>query len=396
MPAIAPLVASLGIAQIISWGTLFYAIGVLGTPMRTELGVSDVFLFGAFTAGLLVSGVLAPLAGRRIDRDGGRAVLCAGSIVGTLAMAVLAWATSPALMVAGWLLAGAAMAGVLYDPAFAALSYHVGEGYRRAVTILTLFGGFASTVFWPLSQVLFEAIGWRGTFALYALMHLLVCLPIHAFMIPRSRGAAAPVAARGPVAPAPAPDPPLRGLAAAFGIATFVFGIVAVHLINLLTAAGVPRSQAVAMSMLVGPMQVAGRVVELMVARRVRPAHVGAVAFALMALAVAALMAVRGPGAAALLFVAAYGCGNGLLTIAKGTVPAELYGRQGLGGLLGYIARAGMFAKAVAPAAWPALLALGLARPAALAALLAVAAAGWATYAWAVRARLHGVPPARV
>jgi len=387
MTPLARLVAALGIAQVISWGTLFYAIGVLGAPMRAELGVSDVFLFGAFTAGLLVSGILAPRAGRHIDRHGGRAVLSAGSVVGALSMAVLASCADRWTLTLGWLLAGAAMAGALYDPAFAALSYHAGERYRRAVTSLTLFGGFASTVFWPLSQVLLDAVGWRYTFAAYALLHLAVCLPIHLLMIPRATVAARSHGAEPPPA---APDPSLRGLAAAFGVATFVFGIVAVHLINLLTAAGVAKGQAVAMSMLVGPMQVAGRIVELAVSRRVRAVHVGAAAFVLMAASLVALLAVHGPGAAALVFVIAYGWGNGLLTIAKGTVPAELYGRSQLGGLLGYIARAGMVAKAVAPAAWPALLASGLARPWALGAVLVCAVGGAATYGWAVRRAPRG------
>jgi hypothetical protein len=392
---VARLVAALGVAQIISWGSLFYAIGVLGKPMRVELGVSELFLFSAFTAGLIVSGLLAPQAGRRIDRDGGRAVLCAGSVTGAAAMALLAMASGPLTLVLGWLLAGAAMAGSLYDPAFAALSYHAGDRYRRAVTTLTLFGGFASTVFWPLSQVLLDTIGWRQAFACYALLHLLVCLPIHRFVVPRARGApGAPPAATAARVMRPAGS--LRGLAVAFAIATFVFGVVAVHLINLLTAAGVPTGQAVVISMLVGPMQVAGRVGELALAGRVRPVHVGMAAFVLMLLAIAALLAVHGPGVLAFLFVVAYGCGNGLLTIARGTVPAELYGREGLGGLLGYLARAGMFAKATAPAAWPALLALGLARPVALVALLAGAGAGWGAYAWSIRRHAREVSPGAV
>jgi len=384
MNPVARLVAALGVAQIISWGSLFYAIGVLGKPMRVELGVSELFLFSAFTAGLLVSGFLAPWAGRHIDRDGGRAVLCAGSIAAAVAMALLALASGPVTLVAGWLLAGAAMAGCLYDPAFAALSYHTGERYRRAVTTLTLYGGFASTVFWPLSQVLLDAIGWRLAFASYAAMHVLVCLPIHRFVLPPRRGGEGAIShATAPRVVKPAPS--LRAFAAAIAVATFVFSVMAVHLINLLTAAGVPTGQAVVISMLVGPMQVAGRVAELILGARVRPVHVGMAAFVLMVLATGALIAVHGAGVLAFLFVIAYGCGNGLLTIARGTVPAELYGREGLGGLLGYVARAGMFAKASAPAAWPALLALGLSRPLGLAVLLATAGAGLGAYAWGLR-----------
>jgi hypothetical protein len=310
-------------------------------------------------------------------------------------MAVLAVANTPAVMVAGWLLAGAAMAGTLYDPAFAALSYHLGEGYRRAVTVLTLFGGFASTVFWPLSQVLLESVGWRWTFAAYAVLHLAVCLPIHALVVPRARPLAHAIDS-APAAARVVADARLRALAAAFAIATFVQGIIAVHLIPLLTQAGLTPGQAVTISMLVGPMQVAGRVVELALARRVRPVRVGAAAFGLVVCAICALIAVSGAGVAPFLFVTAYGAGNGLLTIARGTVPAELYGRVGLGALLGYVARAGMVAKAVAPAAWPALLALGIARTPGLAGLAGLSGAALGAYAWAIRKHSASEPASRM
>src|SRR5205085_5281378 len=139
----APLVTALGIAQIVSWGTLFYAIGVLGPAMRRDLGVSELFLFGVFSAALLVSGTLAPLMGRLIDRRGGRFVLSLGSVLGATACALLAAAPNAAVMAAGWLVAGAALAACLYDPAFATLSQHAGPRYRRALTALTLFGRFA-------------------------------------------------------------------------------------------------------------------------------------------------------------------------------------------------------------------------------------------------------------
>ena len=375
------LVGALGIAQIVSWGTLFYAIGVLGPAMQRDLGVSQLFVFGAFTAGLLVSGVLAPAAGRMVDARGGRRVLSAGSALGAVAMALLAAAPNAAVMVAGWLVAGAAMAGCLYDPAFATLSQHTGERYRRAVTALTLYGGFASTVFWPLSQLLMDAWGWRATFAIYAAMNGLLCLPIHLVFVPKRPATSAPAQAQA--APERQPkrrDPRLPWINASFAIATFVFGVVAVHMIGLLTASGLTAAQAVTLSMLVGPMQVAGRIVEMGFARRVRAVSVGFVAFGLMLLALAALFGVRGFGATAVLFVVAYGCGNGLLTIVRGTAPAELFGREGLGALLGHLSRYASFAKALAPGCYSALLAAGLGRGASLAALAAVGAAGAASY----------------
>ncbi len=384
--SLAPLITALGIAQIISWGSLFYAIGVLGPAMRLDLGVSELFLFSAFTAGLLVSGTMAPLMGRLIDRRGGRFVLSIGTLLGVAAMAILAAAPSAAIMVVGWLVAGAAMASCLYDPAFATLAQHTGPRYRNAVTALTLFGGFASTVFWPLSHLLLEAWGWRTTFAVYAGLHLFVCLPIHQLFVPRHT----PVA-RNPADSAPPPvsagfgDPRLIWLTASFAIATFIFAVIAVHLINLLTTAGLTPAQAVTISMLVGPMQVAGRVIELGFSGRVRAVTVGLVSFALMLLSLVALISVEGFGIAAIVFVVAYGFGNGVLTIVRGTAPVELFGREGLGGLLGYVSRAGLYAKAVAPASFSGLLTLGLTRNAALASLAALAIAGMGSYSLAAR-----------
>ena len=178
-------VSALGVAQIISWGSLFYTIAVLGGAMREELGVSDVLLFGSFTAGLFLSGMVSPVVGRQIDTRGGRRVLAAGSLLGAVASIALATCQGPLTMLAGWLLAGAAMGACLYDPAFATLHQISGTSYRRAVTALTLFGGFASTVFWPLSQYLLDVVGWRYTFAVYAGLHLFVCLPLHLLLVPK-------------------------------------------------------------------------------------------------------------------------------------------------------------------------------------------------------------------
>ena len=384
-----PLITALGVAQIVSWGSLFYAIGVLGLPMRTELGVSELFLFTTFSAALVVSGTLAPAMGRLIDRRGGRFVLSLGSVLSILSMATLAVAPNAAVMVAGWLMAGAAMAACLYDPAFATLAQHTGARYRKAVTALTLFGGFASTVFWPLSHILLEAWGWRATFGIYAGIHLFLCLPIHQLFVPKHSHLTRPDAGQ-PESRAPEISPGLSDrrlpwLTASFAIATFIFGVIAVHLISLLTTAGLTAAQAVTISMLVGPMQVAGRIIEMGLSGRVRAVTVGVVSFSLMLLALVALISVEGFGIAAIVFVVAYGCGNGVLTIVKGTAPVELFGAKGLGGLLGHLSRYGLYAKAVAPAAFSALLTLGLTRNAALASLAALAVAGMTSFGMATR-----------
>jgi predicted MFS family arabinose efflux permease len=345
-------VSALGVAQIISWGTLFYTIAVLGGAMRQDLGVSDVFLFGSFTLGLFLSGIVSPLVGREIDVRGGRRVLAAGSMLGAMATAALATAQGPLSMLAGWLLAGVAMSACLYDPAFATLHQISGTSYRRAVTALTLFGGFASTVFWPLSQYLLDEIGWRQAFAVYAGLHLLVCLPLHLLLVPRVHGAHA-------TAEAPHAMPEMRGgdravfgwLATALALAAFMGTAMAAHIIDLLTATGLTARDAVLVGSLIGPMQVAGRVMEFAFGRHMRALAVGTLAFALMAASLALFTQVRGVWIVALAFAMIYGWSNGVMTIVRGTVPAELFGPRGYGALLGRLARPQFILKSSAPLA---------------------------------------------
>jgi predicted MFS family arabinose efflux permease len=343
-------VVALGIAQIVSWGTLFYTIAVLGAAMRQDLGVSDVVLFGSFTAGLLLSGIASPLVGHQIDAHGGRRVLAAGSLLGALATAVLATAQGPFTMLAGWLLAGIAMSACLYDPAFATLHQISGTSYRRAVTALTLFGGFASTVFWPLSQYLLDSLGWRQTFAVYAGLHLLVCLPLH-LLVPRVRPAQAAMTAHGSAAAPVANRRVFIWLATALSLAAFMGTAMAAHLIDLLTATGLSARDAVLVGSLIGPMQVAGRVMEFAFGRRLRALAVGTLAFALMAFALLIFTQVHGIWIVALAFAIVYGWSNGVMTIVRGTVPAELFGHRGYGALLGRLARPQFVLKASAPVA---------------------------------------------
>ena len=348
------LICALGVAQIISWGSLFYSIAVLGESMRADLGVSGTWLFGAFTAGLVCSGLVSPLVGRTIDTRGGWLVLSAGSLIAALSLLVLSQAEGiPALFV-GWGLAGVAMAACLYDPAFATLHQLTGKAYRRSVTALTLFGGFASTVFWPLSQFLLDRVGWRVTFELYALLHVIVCLPLHAWLVARPTV----IDALSPGAEEGTADIAQRAgrtsfvlLAIALSIASFVAAGLSAHLIVLFRSSGIEAQTAVWIASLIGPMQVAGRIVELVFSRQLRPLAVGSLAFGLMALAMLLLNMVDRFGGLAWLFAAVYGWSNGILTIVRGTVPAELFGRKGYGALLGRLALPSFVCKAFAPLA---------------------------------------------
>jgi predicted MFS family arabinose efflux permease len=375
---------ALGVAQIVSWGTLFYTIAVLGAAMRVDTGVSELWLFGSFSAGLFVSGIASPLVGREIDAHGGRRVLVAGSLLAALASCALGSAQGPVTVLAGWLLAGIAMAAALYDPVFATLHQIAGPSYRRSVTALTLFGGFASTVFWPLSQFLLDTLGWREAFYVYAALHVLVCLPINALAVPASRHAPPAHAAPDERPPAHA-TPSFWWLATALSLAAFIGSAIAAHLIGLLTATGLTARDAVLIGSLIGPMQVAGRIMEFAFNRHIRAIAMGTLAFALMLAALAVFTQVRGVWIIALAFVIPYGWANGIMTIVRGTVPAELFGHREYGALLGRLALPQFVLKAIAPFALTVLFLADPARVYSPYALLGLALAGLVAYRAAVR-----------
>lgn len=379
------LVCALGIAQIVSWGTLFYSIAVLGPPMAHALDVSDVMLYGSFTAGLFVSGLASPWVGRRIDRGDSRFVLAGGSLLGALACALLAFAVNGPMMLAGWLTAGVAMAACLYDPAFSTLYRVAGPSYRTAVTALTLFGGFASTVFWPLSQYLLETHGWRVAFGVHAALNACLCLPLHLAFV------RAALPARQ--APPAASDGPQRAvtprafvwLAAALSLAAFIASAISAHLVVLLAAGGLAARDAVLVGALIGPMQVAGRAMEFAFAHRFTPLGVGTFAFALFATALILLVFVRGVWVFALAFALLYGWANGLMTIVRGTVPGVLFGSRDFGALLGRLAQPQFILKAFAPVAVTLLFVVDSSRHVALLALAAAGVLALAAYRRAIR-----------
>jgi predicted MFS family arabinose efflux permease len=378
-------VSLLGIAQIISWGSLYYTLTVLAAPIRQELGFNDLMIFGAFTLGQLLSGVAAPVVGRRIDQAGGRNVMALGSLVAALALVVVAAAQEPIVFTAGWLLAGVAMAACLYDPAFASLYQIAPERYRRSVTGLTLFGGFASTVFWPLSHALAEGWGWRATLLIFAALHLAICMPVHWLALPPVREAPASTKTKLPTSGSYSSDRRFTWLAATFAAATFVFSALSAYMIPALGTRGFSVEQAVWIGALIGPMQVLARIVEWFFAGRISAIGVGYAACVLALLGMMLLSFIPGVIGFGLLFAMCYGASNGILTIARGTVPAELFGPQQQGALLGALARPSFFAKALAPALFAAGLSAGFSLRSGLALLAIVSASGLVFYSLATR-----------
>jgi MFS family permease len=263
-----------------------------------------------------------------------------GSLLAALGLALIVYADHPAAYLAVWLLLGVAIAATLYDPAFATLGRIFGAAARRPITALTLAGGFASTVSWPATHFLLEAVGWRGTYLVYAALLALVAAPLHAFALPRTRAkpAARPdqeVQARSVVLP-PTGWPFLL-TAAAFAAYAFVPSGLSAHLLAIFGRAGMDAATVVAIGALFGPAQVAARICELLFARSIHPLLIArfAVAMLLAAFALIALFGLTVAPAAS--FAVMFGMANGLLTIARGAVPLALFGPAGYGHIVGRI-----------------------------------------------------------
>lgn len=340
------VVIALGSAQTLAWGSTYYLPAILAVPMARELGVSIGVVFGAFSAALVVAAVVGPLAGRRIDLFGGRDVLTVSSLVFAAGLAMLGAAQGVAMLFAAWLIIGVGMAMGLYEAAFSTLAGIYGRTARSAITGITLIAGLASTICWPISAYLEAEVGWRIACFVWAAAHIAIGLPLNRFLVPLGTQpipSSTNEAARGaPDGPAGPQDHVMPLLALVFAVTWFTSTAMAAHLPRLLQEAGASAAVAVATAALVGPAQVAGRLLEFGVLRRFHPllsARLAAIAHPLGALAV------MGFGApAAVFFAVLHGVGNGILTIAKGTLPLAIFGSSGYGlrqGILMVPARVG-------------------------------------------------------
>src|SRR5215813_4010891 len=290
----------LGVTEILAWGAIFYP-PVLTVPLIAhERGWSMTFAMGGFSLALLTAGLVSPRVGKLIDRHGGHRVMAVGSLLAALGLALIVYADHPAAYLAVWLLLGVATAATLYDPAFATLGRIFGAAARRPITALTLAGGFASTVSWPATHFLLAAVGWRGTYLVYAALLALVAAPLHAYALPRRgiRARARPgVGVQRPVqAPSVVLPPtgwPFLLVAAAFAAYAFVPSGLSAHLLAIFGRAGIDATTVVAIGALFGPAQVFARICEFVLARGIHPLNIARFAVGML-LAAFVLLAVFG------------------------------------------------------------------------------------------------------
>jgi hypothetical protein len=345
-------VAVLGVTQIIAWGALFYPPVLIVPLIAAERGWSMSFAMGGFSLALMVAGVVAPRVGLLIDRHGGHRVMPVGSLLGALGLVGLVHAEHPALYLAVWALIGAAIAASLYDPAFATLGRVFGAAARAPITALTLIAGFASTVSWPVTHLLIDASGWRGTYLVYASLLALIAAPLHALALPRTRADATtppPGATAAPILTLTPTGWPFLLVATAFASYAFVPSGLSAHLLALFGRAGIDSATVVLIGALFGPSQVAARICEFVFARGVHPLMIARLAIGLLLAAFAQLAWFGLSVTTAAGFAIMFGMANGLVTIARGTVPLSLFGSSGYGRIIGRIAGPSLVMQAVAP-----------------------------------------------
>ena len=343
------IVLALGTTQTLAWASSYYLPAILADPIARDLGVSSNWIFGAFSGSLVISAMLGPRVGRQIDLVGGRQVLSLSNLTLAAGLTLLGTTYSILVLVIAWLLLGIGMGLGLYDAAFGALGRIYGDSARRAITGITLIAGFASTVGWPLTAFGLESIGWRNTCFAWALSHILIGLPINFFMLPAVTGAKAAAAAA--IKPHIPMDRTMILLAFAFAAAWSVTGAMAAHLPRILEATGATTLQAVSAGALIGPAQVAARMVEASWLSRYHPLLSTRIACLTHPIG-AAIIGVLGGGVASSAFAIFHGAGNGILTIARGTLPLAIFGPQNYAYRLGIIGAPARMAQAAAPLAF--------------------------------------------
>jgi predicted MFS family arabinose efflux permease len=344
----------LGSTQTLAWASSYYLPAVLADEMSRDLGLSTNWIFGIFSASLVLTAVMGPKVGRTIDAWGGNGVLAASNLLFASGLFLLQLAHSLPMFAAAWMVLAIGMGLGLYDSAFATLGRLYGTDARGAITGITLLAGFASTIGWPLSAWGASTIGWRETCLAWAAVHLFIALPMNWFLLPRAPGTmtatmtGATTAQRAAAHKSIAIDRPMILLAFAFAAAWIVTAGMAAHFPRIVEATGASPAQAIAAGALIGPAQVAARLLEAGPLARFHPL-VSARLATLTHPVGAAVILLAGGAVASSAFAILHGSGNGIITIARGTVPLALFGPENYGYRLGLIGAPARLLQAGAP-----------------------------------------------
>jgi MFS family permease len=351
----------LSITQILNWAFLFYAFALWAPRIMQETGWSGSLVFGGYSLSLFVAGLIAPFTGRLVDRHGGRPVMTLGTMIGACGLVLLATSHDPVFYFCAFALIGIGMGSALYDPAFATLTQIAGPHARKVISTLTLAGGFASTLSWPLTLFLFNWFDWRMTALFYACVLTLLCTPLHFFGLPNSAHRLYQELPEHRDLPRPPPvqEQSVRGpewqALGLFALVVMAHGFVtssfSVHVIHVLDQWGLGETIAVSAGALIGPAQVIARLIEMLYGRHIPALTLGLGSVALLPIAFILLMASPQGVFSAGVFALFYGASNGLLTIVRGLVPLALFGPEGYGRRLGLVSGPALAVKAIAPMA---------------------------------------------
>jgi MFS family permease len=350
------IVTVVGAAQVISHAGAYYLPAVMAIPASLELSISSATVYAGLSLALAVSGLAGPTAGKLVDRFGGRPVLIASNLLLAAGLSMLALAQGLGLLLLAYAVLGLGMATGMFEVAFAAIVRIFGKKSHNALVGVTMVAGFASVAGWTISVFVEARYGWRGVCWFWAATNVLVALPLN-MLIPRASDSAEPATAgersNQTAQPSTVVHDPKREkyitvlLAFVFASSGFISMGMMSHLPRLLEGVGVPLLVAFSIGALVGPAQITGRILDFTFLRRLHPLIGTRIAALAHPLGIAALVVLGAPFAA--LFVILHGLGNGILIIARGTLPLALFGPQGFGRRQGWLTMPAKFAQAIAP-----------------------------------------------
>ncbi|WP_245636707.1 MFS transporter [Azospirillum thiophilum] len=357
-PAIpARLVWALGMSQLVCWGVSYYVIGLFGETMAADLGQGLPTIHGGFTVALVVMGLVSPGVGRAIDRHGGRPVMVTGSLLMAAGCLGLSLAHGLAAYYGAWVLLGLAMRMALYDAAFAALARIGGRAARTPISQITLLGGLASTVLWPVGQGLADVLGWRGALGVYAVLAL-ATVPLHLLIppdrhVPDRQVSEGRAPENGAESAPPMPVPPSLLASVLYALIVALTGMLnsglSAHMIGMLAGLGMAPALAVWVSTLRGVGQSAARLAEIRFGRRLSAFGLGILATGLILPCFPLPAAFGAAPAAGIAFALLFGAGNGLVTIVRGALPLALFDPARYGQTVGRLITPGFFVSALAP-----------------------------------------------